>query len=556
MTPPAPPPAGAPGPVLSRQPRGLTEHFYTTGLYRLWLDSGRPRTPLATPRDPIPGEAERANALFQGQFELAGQRLQATNRAPWDLTPPSLDFAVALHGFAWLRDFRAAATSPTARKTARDLIRNWTLRHRNWDPFTWRTDVLSRRLWAWLCSADFLLTDADPLFRQDFLAGLHRQSRHLATAARRTAPGLPRLEATASLLIVAIFLNGRRRVIQRANAALLLEVEAQILPDGGHVSRNPLALLRAFEVLVCLRAALAVHRVDIPAALIGAIDRIAPTLRMLRHGDGGFAVFHGGDEGSKGDAETLLRLSDAESKPSNSAPYAGFERLSAGRSLVILDSGPQDARARSAYAGPLALELSVGRDRVVVNCGPWPGEDENWLKASRATAAHSTLVINDRSASGTPSRNASSEASLRGVTTDSYWVEARSDGYADRFGVAHRRRLHLARDGYELVGEDTLDAAKPDGQLAMAENAVLRFHLHPLVKASPIRNGNEILLALPSGAGWSFEALDGQPQLEDSIYMGHGREARRSQQIVVTVPLDKGTGRTTWRFARIEDSRI
>ncbi len=555
MTSPTPPPAGSPPAIFSRQPKGLAERFYATGLYRLWLDRGRPRTPVATPRDPILGEAERANAFFQGHFDLAGQRVQSTNRAPWDVPPPSADFAVALHGFVWLRDFRAAATSLTARKTARDLIRNWALRHRNWDPFTWRIDILSRRIWAWLCSAEFLLTDADPLFRQEFLASLHRQSRHLAATARRAPAGLQRLEAMAALLIVAVFLSGRRRGIQRAREALLAEIEAQILPDGGHVSRNPLSMVRAFEVLVCLRAALAVHRVDIPGALVGAIDRIAPTLRMLRHGDGGFAVFHGGHEGNKGDVETLLRLSDAESKPSNSAPYAGYERLTAGRSLVILDSGPQDARARSTYAGPLALELSVGRDRVVVNCGPWPGEDENWHKASRATAAHSTLVIDDRSAATTPPRGGSTEAALRGVATDSHWVEARSDGYVNRFGVAHRRRLHLARDGYELVGEDTLDAAKPEGQLPMAQNVVLRFHLHPLVKASPIRNGDEILLALPSGAGWSFAALGGQPQLEDSIYIGHGHEARRSQQIVVTVPLDKGTGRTTWRFARIEDSR-
>lgn len=555
MTLSTPPPAGLPPAVLSRQPHGLAERFYTTGLYRIWLDRGRPRVPLATPRDPIPGDAERANTLFQGHFELAGQRVQSANRAPWDVTPPSIDFAIALHGFAWLRDFRAAGTSLTARKTARDLVRNWTLRHRNWDPFTWRIDILGRRVWAWLCSAEFLLTDADPLFRQDFLASLHRQSRHLAATARRAPAGLPRLEAAAVLLMVAVFLSGRRQGIQRARDAVLAEITAQILPDGGHVSRNPLSLLRAFEILVCLRAALAVHRVDIPDILVGAIDRIAPTLRMLRHGDGGFAVFQGGDEGNKGDAETLLRLSDAESKPSSSAPYAGFERLAAGRSLVILDSGPQDARARSIYAGPLAMELSVGRDRVVVNCGPWPGEDESWHKTSRATAAHSTLVIDDRSASTAAPRGGSSEAALRGVASDSHWVEARSDAYANRFGVAHRRRLHLARDGYELVGEDTLDAAKPDGQLPMAQNAVLRFHLHPLVKASPIRKGDEILLALPSGAGWSFEALGGQPQLEESIYMGHGHEARRTQQIVVSVPLDKGTGRTTWRFARIEDAR-
>jgi uncharacterized heparinase superfamily protein len=45
------------------------------------------------------------------------------------------------------------------------------------------------------------------------------------------------------------------------------------------------------------------------------------------------------------------------------------------------------------------MELSVGKDRMIVNCGAYPSGGVEWLDAVRATAAHSTLVIADISSS-------------------------------------------------------------------------------------------------------------------------------------------------------------
>ena len=66
-----------------------------------------------------------------------------------------------------------------------------------------------------------------------------------------------------------------------------------MLPDGGHASRNPGALIELLLDLLPLRQAFAARNVPPPAALNNAIDRMMPMLRFFRHGDGNFALFNG-----------------------------------------------------------------------------------------------------------------------------------------------------------------------------------------------------------------------------------------------------------------------
>jgi hypothetical protein len=43
--------------------------------------------------------------------------------------------------------------------------------------------------------------------------------------------------------------------------------------------------------------------------------------------------------------------------------------------------------------------MSVGRDRVIVNCGAAPAAEAGWRDALRGTAAHSTLILADTNSS-------------------------------------------------------------------------------------------------------------------------------------------------------------
>ena len=86
--------------------------------------------------------------------------------------------------------------------------------------------------------------------------------------------------------------------LARALRFLPQEIARQVLPDGCHVERSPAAQLAALQDLTEIRALLQASQTPPPPALSNAIERMAPALRLMRHGDGGLALFNGSREES------------------------------------------------------------------------------------------------------------------------------------------------------------------------------------------------------------------------------------------------------------------
>src|SRR3546814_12679847 len=119
--------------------------------------------------------------------------------------------------------------------------------------------------------------------------------------------------------------------------------------------------------------------------------RPAPDLRMLRHGDGGLALFNGATEGIVWRIDSLLARAESKARAIASAPDTGFERLSAGRALAIMDTGVTTADEGLAHAGNPAFALSVGQERRIVHRGAAPA-DPSWESLKPCTAPTSTLA--------------------------------------------------------------------------------------------------------------------------------------------------------------------
>jgi uncharacterized heparinase superfamily protein len=202
-----------------------------------------------------------------------------------------------------------------------------------------------------------------------------------------------------------------------------------------------------------------------------------------------------------------------------------------------------------AHAGTLGFEMSVGRERVIVNCGAYAGPNPGWREASRTTAAHSTLVVEDVNSSellpggGLGARPTRVPVERR-EADGSVWLDAAHDGYVRSFGLTHRRRLFLAAAGDDLRGEDTLEGR---GHRKYA----VRFHLHPGVKASLVQGGASVLLRLTSGAGWRMRATGGVTSLQESVYLGAGGEVRRTDQIVISAATRGDGAQIKWAFTRV-----
>ena len=527
---------------MSRWMRGVRRRMARLPSLRMTRVPDAPALPV---RDPWPGDPARGADLLKGVLALGGSATLLRPGSFGDAAATPV-LRAAAHGFTWLRDLRALGTD-AARMRARALVADW-ITAEALDAIAERPDVAGARIAAWLGHYDFFAASADDGFRQRLMGRLVADARALAASLPTEELDARALTALKGLIAAAVALPDHAGFLARAVRLLPQELNRQVLPDGCHAERSPAQLMAALQDLTEIRALLQAAQAQPPAALGSAIERMGPALRSLRHGDGGLALFNG----TKEETAALIELVLAQAGRSGRAPAAlvegGFHRLQAGRSVLIVDCGtPAPPKLdRFAHAGTLSFELSVGRDRMVVNCGAAPAAGAEWRDATRATAAHSTLVIADTNSSelrpeGLGRRPERVEAQ-RQEAAGAHWLEASHDGYRRPFGAIHRRRLYMAESGEDIRGEDMVEAGSP-------QPYVVRFHLHPEVDASLQQDGEAVLLRLPAGSGWRLRADGAQLTLEESIYLG-GSEPRRSEQVVMTGYQD-GPQTVKWAITKV-----
>ncbi len=544
---------------------GLTQRLRTVAfrnpLYALSLGRGVPRELALLPPDPWPGQAERGQELIAGLYRFAGEKRE-TDRPPWKAPGAGNAFRFELHNFEWLRDLRAVG-GDGARRHARALVADWIETYDRWDAVAWQPDTLGLRIANWLAGHDFFCASAEDDFRRTVFASIARQTRHLARALPGGLKGQRLMMAMKGLIYGGLALQWPDDRLQQSLDQIEATLPEQILPDGGHIERNPGTLMTVLRHLIDIRAALRAFRVPIPDDVEHAIDRMAPALRFFRHGDGGLALFNGAFAGQPVLIDTILAQADARGRPLKSAVQSGYERAMQGRTLLLVDVGgpPPNGLDKSAHAGLLAFELSVGRERLFVNCGAWPGGGGEagfaWHQALRATAAHTTMVLGDTNAlallpdggvirRGQPLRTLIEMERQEGG--GSILIQASHEGYRHGFSLVHKRRLYLTDNGSELRGEDVLE---PDrGRHRGGARFHLRFHLHPGVQALMAQGGDAALLRLPGGVGFRFRAVGGELELDDSLYFGDPREPRRSRQLVVAGTTAPDGATVRWELRR------
>jgi uncharacterized heparinase superfamily protein len=491
-----------------------------------------------------PEDRSAAEAILDESFLFAGRRVPL-GRAPWSALAQSSSVAVALHAFEWLADLRALGTK-AAQQRARELVSGWIDQNDRWSLPAWHPAVLGRRLSLWLAAADFLLTDADDGFRSRFLTAAAQQARHLARVAGTCRGTAEAFAAVKGQVLAVVCL--RIGTLAPALARLSREIERQVLADGGHVQRNPALHLQVLRDLVDVRAALQSSRAEIPPVVVAAIERMAPMLRNLRLGDGALALFNGSKEEDRRLVDAVLARAGVKGKAALDAAAVGFQRIEAGRTVLLCDAGaPPPAGADGfAHAGTLSFEMSVGRERLIVNCGACAGDDGTWRQAMRTTDAHSTLVVDGANSStlGPSRRRQTMQVTVsRREANGAVWLDASHNGYRRTYGIVHRRRLFVADTGEDVRGEDSLEGPRP-------APFRIRFHLPPDVRASMVQDGSAVLLRTSGGSGWRFLAVGGALSLEDSVYLGAADIPRRTQQIVVAGSPREAGARIRWALRR------
>jgi uncharacterized heparinase superfamily protein len=478
-----------------------------------------------------PGDPTLAQDMARGKFSFAGAAVSGRPVDVFDAAPPSPQWATALHNLSWLQHF-VTGGHELHRIVARSLVLKWAEQRSGFR----KPMVCFHALVALASAAHFLIGPSPSAFERSFYEIVENLI-HRVLAMRPSTHGENFSQAVA-LQYASLAFRGSESLRDQANVKLCTVMDQIILPDGGHVSRNPQALLEVLLAVIPIRDAMVAKREAVPKTLGAAIERMFPMLRMLSHGDRGLGNFQGAGATEMAGIKTLVEHDTIAGRPLLCAPHSGYCRLSHRAGLLIMDTGvPCECNS------PLAIEFSDGPHRIFNNCGMPGAATEDWRRAAADVAAHNTVEIASFECGVKNSPAAEVISSPQGSLING------SNEISGKSGkVSHQRSVFLSQTGNDLRGEDRISSL-PSGPL----DYIIRFHLHPGVKATLTRKETRIVIMLPNKTAWQFNARGGTMTLEDSVFLGDAAGPRKTQQIVI-----RGSTETAdpvnWALRRVEKS--
>ena len=175
---------------------------------------------LIVPQDLRTADPSFWHEVVLDHFGLAGTVAALDGRSPFDVRPPNMAWAHALHGFGWLRHLGAAGHGE-ARAMACRLAVEWSQRsQREHDGITWLPQVAARRVISWISHSNVLLDGVNQR-TYDIVAGsLGAQLVRLSAEWRDTPDGYPRLLVLTALVLADLAIAGHDRRLAESGTRL------------------------------------------------------------------------------------------------------------------------------------------------------------------------------------------------------------------------------------------------------------------------------------------------------------------------------------------------
>ena len=533
---------------------------------------------LATVISPMTGDRAAGIALRAGHFLAHGvkQPIGTLDFTSGTRLSPGLERTV--HSFSWLADLAASAPREDCTRIAERITRSWLDANEgrtktSGKSAAWDVENAGLRLMAWLVHAPMVLGGE---LRPRLLDAIEDTANWLDRKALRSGAGLGQVAGWAAVTAAGLLLpEGRPRRLY-GEAGLIKALGELVAEDGGGLGRCPRAQMDAIGVLTDLIACYDAAYQEAPEALLVMRELLVPPLLALRHGDGGLGSWQGQGAISADRVSALIVASGVRTRPLNEPKHWGYQRVRAAQTSVQFDAGPppRARHTRCGCASTLAFEMSDGASRVIVNCGgaAWAGGlvPAHIGKGLRATAAHSTLILDDANSTavllhgklGRGAETVEVERRMVGRGSGSQRregtrVEASHDGYAQRFGLIHERVLTVANDGNEIVGEDILVPSSRKGKRGKVGFAI-RFHLGKGVEAHVSADGLGASILTPDGKLWQLRLSSEPPGGEDvklvrddSMWVDGEGHPHATEQLVIEGLTSRGGGQFSWLLKKM-----
>lgn len=315
-----------------------------------------------------------------------------------------------------------------------------------------------------------------------------------------------------ALIFAGCFMKGERaqEFLNEGLSIIDEEIEEQFLDDGAHFELSPMYhVILIWDILDLIRLALDSNNPDLTVRLEswkGTARRGLQWLKAMIHNDNEVSFFNDSSMGIAASPEQVFEYAGqlglyADTLEGNllTLSDSGYSRITFEEYLLLFDHGRvgPDYLPGHAHADSLSFELSLGKDRVLVNSGTSIyGVSKERLR-QRQTPAHNTVSVSKADSSEVWSgfrvaRRAYGKLQKVQNQSDSVLVRASHDGYKRLSpAVIHTRQLECS-EGNIIITDETKSGVQSIFHLHFAPDLAFQTISERVLKV--IVNDNSALI--------------------------------------------------------------
>lgn len=307
-----------------------------------------------------------------------------------------------------------------------------------------------------------------------------------------------------ALLFAGLFFEGidANKWFSKAKYILDQQLKEQILSDGGHFELSPMYHSIILEdILDCINI-MKFYDQDVPVMWYTYAEKMLTWLATMTHPDGEISFFNDAACGIAPNYDELRSYGNRLSIPNNfhektieHLSDSGYIRINKDESVLFIDVakiGP-DYLPGHAHADTLTFEMSIRRQRFLVNSGTSCYGNSTQRYLQRSTQSHNTVVMNDQNSSEVwggfrvAKRAYVSDISIKNHD-ENIKISAKHNGYRRLKGKPiHHRQWSI--QGKKII---IIDSIKGKG----IHEVKCFFHFHPSILIEKIED-TRVILKLP-----------------------------------------------------------
>ena len=456
-----------------------------------------------------------------------------------------------LHNFYWLFTIDLKSSNKVTQK----IILKWIDKNINYKKKNWEIDTLSKRIIAWLSNSQITYDGSDDNYKFRFDEIIKKQANHLINEINRSEIVDDKMIGCTAIIMTGISYKNEKFLFNGLN--LLKKIinssfDNQYFP----LSRSIRQLTFYLKYFVLIRELLKESFNEIPEYLDEIIFYLGKAYEFIWGSSKRNLLFNGNQESNPSDFNRYLSLHRYKFKNTDNQ-LGGYVILKNKTAMIAMDIGPS-AEKNFSYnfqSGPLSFEFFFKDKKIITNSGYFQNYKHQLNQISKSTAVHSTLIIDNTSASSFRKNKNGSNILNKGykisnkdiIHQKNFWsIKGSHDGYLTNYGIIHERVLEFYPETNKIIGKDKLIKKKN----FKSSNFEIRFHLMPDTKVTKILDNKSTLVEIEN-SGWKFFSEDGVVGIETGLYFGKKNKFQENQNIFINGITDKNEQLIKWELSKI-----